>query len=64
MQLHTENVLHHTCRIGVYLQFVPVIRFLLVAIDSKRTDKLAVPPLYFQLAPYLDGNIPAVCVID
>ena len=54
----------HLRRILVHHDPVMVPFVLPVSEHGKRADKLPLPPLDVQMAPDLDGNIPAVSVID
>ena len=62
--LPCKNIPDHLRRILVHHKTVMVPFVLLIPEHGKRSDKLPFPPLNIQMAPDLNGNVPAVSVID
>ena len=63
LQYQMEHILHHACRKLINNEMVLILRVFQVAKHSEGCDKLPFPALNVLMAPYLDGNIPAVGII-
>ena len=52
------------CRIFIRYKAVLVIRCLFISVRYKGSNALPVPPLYFKLAFYFCGYVPAIRIVD
>ena len=63
LQPLSENIPHYIGSVPVNLQALVFVASFDIAVDGKGSYKIPAAPLYFQGAPGLNRNVPAVCLV-